>query len=124
MTGVTIMASSVRFISISDNNSERTELFDTLTATGQTDPVRLQGRVKVQLSGSATSLTAIVEHATRDPGSAEANWAPVEDDPFTGDLSAGMSPRPYDDPAIGWWRVRVTAISGGNCKISIIGEKA
>lgn len=118
------MASSIRFISIAERNSDRTELYDTLSVTGQTDPVRLQGDVVVQISGTATNLTAIVEHATRDPSTSEVNWAPAEDDPFSGDLSAGMAPRPYRDPATGWWRVRLSAISGGNCKISIIGEKA
>lgn len=118
------MASNIRFISIISNENERTELFDTLSAPGSTDAVRLQGNVVVQVSGSATSLTAIVEHATRDPNTSEANWAPADDTGFGGNLSAGLSPRPYVEPATGWWRVRVTAISGGNCKISIIGEKA
>lgn len=115
---------SVRFIEIPDNNGKRTELFEILSAAGQTDEVRLQGSVIVQLSGTATAVNAIVEHATRDPGSSEANWAPASDDAFTGDLSAGMAPRPYSEPATGWWRVRITSMSGGNCKVSIIGEAA
>lgn len=118
------MASSIRFIEISDSNNQKTELFDTLASTGQTDPVRLQGMVVVQLSGTATSINAIVEHATRDPSTAEANWAPAEEDAFEGNLSLGIAPRPYQDPATGWWRVRIASMSGGNCKISIIGEKA
>lgn len=115
---------SIRFIEIADNNNNRTELFETISSAASTDPVRLQGRVIVQLSGTATAITAVVEHCTRDPSTAEVNWAPAEDEAFSGDLSAGMAPRPYEDPAIGWWRVRVTSISGGNCKVSIIGEKA
>lgn len=115
---------AIRFIEIADNNGRRSELFEILSSVGQTEEVRLQGDVIVQLSGTATAITAIVEHATRDPGSSEVNWAPASDDPFTGDLSAGMAPRPYVEPATGWWRVRIASISGGNCKISIIGETA
>lgn len=118
------MASDIRFISIISNANERTELFDTLSAPGSTDAVRLQGSIVVQLSGTATSLAAVVEHATRDPATAEANWAPADDIGFAGNLSTGMSPKPYTEPATGWWRVRITAISGGSCKVSIIGEKA
>ena len=115
---------SIRFIEIADNNNNRSELFEALSAVGVTEPVRLQGSVIVQLSGTATVLTAIVEHSTRDPSTSEVNWAPADDNVFSGDLSAGIAPRPYSEPAIGWWRVRVSEISGGNCKVSIIGEKA
>lgn len=114
----------IRFIEIADNDNRRSELFEILSDAGQTEEVRLQGDVIVQLSGSATAITAIVEHATRDPGTSEANWAPASDEPFTGNLSAGMAPRPYVEPATGWWRVRIASISGGDCKISIIGETA
>lgn len=115
---------ATRIITIANNDGERMELFEVLTNTGVTQPVRLQGQVVVQVSGTATSVSAIVEHCTRDPASTEANWAPADDTAFSGDLSAGMAPRPYAEPAVGWWRVRVSSISGGDCKVSIIGEKA
>lgn len=121
------MPATISFLTTRDqdgNNAEnRTELYQQLDSVGSSDAVRLQGNVTVQLSGTATSCTAIVERASRDPGSAEVNWAPAEDDPFSGDLSAGMAPRAYEDPAVGFWRVRVTTLTGGYCRVSIVGER-
>lgn len=108
-------------------NSEdvKLEFYELMSATGSTDPaIRLQGTVVVQLSGTATDIVAIVERSSRDPGSAQVNWAPAEDDTFSGDLSAGIAPRAYTDPAIGFWRVRITTLTGGTCKVSIIGDRA
>lgn len=118
------MVGSFTKLNIADRDSERGEFFEILEAAGlaTSPPVRLQGRVVVQVSGTATDIVAVVEHATRDPGSGEENWAPAEDEPFSGDLSAGIPPREYEDPAVGWWRVRVPTLTGGAVKISIIGE--
>jgi hypothetical protein len=122
------MPATISFISTMDHDAgsgrdNRVELYQLMEAPGSTDAIRLQGDVVVQLSGTATAIEAWVEHATRDPASAEANWAPAEDDAFLGDLSAGIAPRPYIEPATGFWRVRVVSISGGNCKVSIVGER-
>lgn len=122
------MPATISFISTMDHSvahsrDNRVELYQLMEATGQTDAIRLQGDVIVQLSGTATDIVATVEHATRDPGSAEVNWAPAEDSGFSGDLSAGIPPRSYSEPATGFWRVNVTTLTGGNCKVSIVGER-
>lgn len=116
------MTATISRFSLRDQDSEKVELYELMSAVGSTSAIRLQGDVIVQLSGTATNIVAKLEHATRDPGGAEANWAPADDDGFSGNLSAGMSPRPYRDPAAGYWRVTITTLTGGTCKVSIIGE--
>ena len=112
-------------LNIKDKNDERTEFFEILEAVGTTSPaIRLQGTVTVQLSGTATEISAVVERSSRSPGGGEENWAPAEDEAFAGNLSAGIAPREYAEPAVGWWRVRVPTLTGGDVKISIIGETA
>lgn len=119
------MAGTTNFLTVRDNNDGRTEFFEQLDGAGTTAPaIRLQGTVTVQVSGTATDLVAVVERSSRNPGSGDENWAPVEEEPFAGDLSAGMSPREYAEPAIGWWRVRVPTLTGGHIKVSIVGESA
>lgn len=118
------MPATISRFELRDRPADKVELYQLMTATGSTDAIRLQGGVIVQLSGSATSIIAKVEHATQDPATGEANWAPAEDDAFSGNLSAGIAPRPYLDPASGFWRLTITTLAGGNCKVSIIGEAA
>lgn len=117
------MAGSINSLFIRDKDGERTEYYEELNAPGVTsEAIRLQGTVTVQVSGTATDVVAIVERSSRAPGSGQENWAPAEDDPFENDLSAGIAPREYIEPAIGWWRVRVATLTGGNIRISILGE--
>lgn len=117
------MAGTERKLTIKRNNEERTTFFEQLDAPGTTSPpMRLQGRVIVQIAGTATNIEAIVEHASQDPGSNQEDWAPAENEPFAGNLALGISPREYDEPAIGWWRVRVPTLTGGYARISIIGD--
>lgn len=112
-------------LNVRNKDDERTEFFEVLEAVGTTSPpIRFQGNVTVQISGSATNVTAIVERSSRGPNTGEENWAPAENTPFSGDLSAGIAPREYVEPAIGWWRVRVPTLTGGNISVSIIGETA
>lgn len=119
------MPGSTTLLNIEPSNSERLEFFEIMSGAGVTSiPVRLQGRVVVQVSGSATDINAIVERASRDPGSGEENWAPAETQSFVGDLSLGMPPRGYQEPAIGWWRLNVRSLDGGDVKVSIIGDNA
>lgn len=122
------MAATISFISTMDHNAahtrdNRVELYELMTSAGITGHLRLQGDVIVQISGDATNIVATVEHATRDPGTSEANWAPAEDTGFSGDLSAGIPPRSYSEPATGFWRLNITTLTGGNCKVSIVGER-
>lgn len=122
------MPAEISFISTIDQDrgqtrDNRVELFQDFAAAGQTQAMRLQGDVVVQISGSATVIDAIVEHATRDPATPQANWAPADTSNFSGDLSIGMAPRVYLEPASGFWRVRIITLTGGNCKVSVIGDR-
>jgi len=83
----------------------------TLNAAGVTDWVCLSSNVSVQITGTATAITAIVERSTRNPV-VGANAAPASDAPITGSPVAGMSPIPYAEPGVAWWRVRVTDVNG------------
>jgi hypothetical protein len=95
---------------------------DTLNAPGATTPLRVVGEVCVQLSGTATSITAIVERSTRDPVQGP-NWAPAGD-PITGNPSTGLPIKRYMEPTRGWWRVHITALSGGSVISDVSGQKA
>jgi hypothetical protein len=97
-----------------------------LAAIGRTPSVRLRGDITVQITGTATEATVRVERASvlSDPAQAAA-WAPADAYPF--DLT--IDPRqaevlPYREPTIGWWRVRVLAISGDTIQINIAGVDA
>lgn len=104
---------------------ERQTFFEELSEAGVTSPaIRFVGDVTVQLSGTATNIEAIVERSSQDPNGASANWAPAEDEPFSGNLANGISPRPYVEPAVGWWRVRVPTLDGGYVRINMSGGDA
>lgn len=97
------------------------------SAPGSSDPLRLRENdngVVFHLSGTATAFSAVVERSTRDPTRDTPNWAPAEDEPWTGDLTLGTAPRVFNEPIRGWWRLRVTAVSGGTLYLNIMGERA
>ena len=79
------------------------------------------------LSGTATSVTAVVERSAVNPallvnGSAQgAVTSPADAAGITGNLATGVAPNIYTESGVGWWRIRVTAISGGNCIASLSG---
>ena len=102
---------------------ERLKFFEQLDAPGTTSPfVRFTGRVTVQMAGTATNIVAVVERASQDPGSGNEDWAPAEPEPISGNLSAGIPPRVYTEPVDGWWRIRVTTLTGGHVRISMVGD--
>lgn len=80
------------------------------------------------LSGTATAVTAVVQRSAVNPnllvnGVAQGAVAsPADATGFTGDLSAGIPPNIYTETGIGWWRINVTAVSGGNCTASLSGQ--
>lgn len=103
------------------------EYTEDFSATGNTNACRFERSedgVLVQLAGSATSITAIVERATKDPNTGTPNWAPASATPFSGNLSAGIPPRRFKEPTRGWWRVRITVLTGGNASVYMVGPKA
>lgn len=116
------MAATTERVTI--NGHERMKLFEQLDEAGSTDPIRLTGRINVQIAGTATSIVAVVERASEDPNGDRVNWAPAEADTFSGNLSAGIAPRIYVEPADGFWRVRVTTLTGGYVRVSIVGDDA
>lgn len=90
-----------------------------LSAPGVTDWVCLANNIAVQITGTATSITALVERSTQNPAAA-ANPATV-DAPITGSPLAGIQPTPYLEPGVAWWRVNVTAVAGGDALIALSG---
>lgn len=99
---------------------------DFTTPGASTPPQRIQQNangVLFQISGTATSFEAVVERSTRDPIRGTPNWARAEEENWTGDLSQGVAPRVFNEPARGWWRLRVVSLSGGNLQLNIMGER-
>ena len=93
----------------------------TLSAPGEMDWVQfVTTDVVAQIEGAATSVTAIVERSVFNPYEQVTNGAPAAE-PITGNPATGISPSVYVEPALGWWRVRLTAISGGSATISLSG---
>ncbi len=96
------------------------------TGPGQSKPLRLRDSdrgVVFQISGSATAFEAVVERSTRDPSRETPNWSPAEEGGWAG-AASGVAPRVYDEPARGWWRLRVISVIGGTLQLNIIGERA
>ena len=87
----------------------------TTDQTGATEWSCFTGRVAVQITGTGTGISVRVERSSLDPqGQLGANPAPA-DSPgveITGNPSTGISPVAYLEPAVGWWRLVVTAIQG------------
>lgn len=102
------------------------EYSEDFTAAGSSDPIILQRTddgVLVQITGTATAIEAVVERSTEDPAGTP-NWAPAETTPITGDLTAGIAPRRYLEPARAYWRVRFVTVTGGSLKLYMVGGRA
>ena len=85
----------------------------TFEEAGVSDWVPLSGKIAIQITGSATSVSYMVERSVSDPQSdMGANPAPVEDTDSKGDPSSGMSPTGYFEPSTAWWRVRIISTDG------------
>lgn len=81
----------------------------------------LTGELAVQVTGDASAITLLVERSTRQPTrTVQPNTVPAGE-PITGDPSAGIQPRAYIEPGVGWWRVRCVEISGGAAVVAING---
>lgn len=106
---------------INSNDVSVTVMEQTLTSSGPSEAVRVRGSVAIQYTGTATSINAVVERSTIDPGTGGSNWARVEDAPVTGNPASGMTVSVYSEPAVAWWRVRLTSITGSNVTVSISG---
>lgn len=97
----------------------------TLEGTGSTEWVCLTGQLAVQITGSASALTYMVERSVTDPnGNMGAHAAPADDAPLKGEPILGMSPQGYFEPGCAWWRVTISSMSGGPLLVAISGTKA
>ena len=106
------------------NTDEFLHLLETKSGVGSTASVRLSQDIVAQISGTATSIDAVLERSVADPGTTSGSWAPAEDLHFSGDLSAGIAARPYYEPLSAFYRMRIISISGGTATISLIGKQA
>ena len=96
-------------------------LEETLTGANQaTEWLRLSGQLAIQITGPANAVGVQVERSTRDPATSTPNIAPAGD-VITGNPAAGMQPKAYVEPGVGWWRAKLTAMTGTDCTIAING---
>ncbi len=78
--------------------------------------------IVAQVSGTATSVVAVIERSATNPDTDEDyTVAPADLTGLTGDLTTGVPPNIYTEPGVGWWRVNVTTNSGGSCTASLSG---
>ncbi|WP_337846806.1 hypothetical protein [Sphingomonas sp.] len=111
------------------NDEDFIELQQDFAAPGATSAMRLIGQICVTITGNSTLATIRVERASRlvtNPAGSNAHWAPADDDPIdlTINPSAGVPAMFYEEPTMGWWRVRVLDLSGGTLTVNISGVDA
>ena len=93
---------------------------DSFAAAGATDAVSFVGTgIIVQFGGNATAMTAVLERSATDPAVAP-SWSTI--DTFTG-APASLTPNSYDETGVGWWRVRLTNLSGGAATVALSGRR-
>lgn len=102
---------------------------DQFITTGQMDWTRFENTdVVAAAGGTATSFTGVIERSAVDPNSPVANplsgVTPADSTGLTGNLTTGITPNVYREPGVGWWRIRVTACSGGSANTSISGQSS
>lgn len=89
-----------------------------LTANGDvSDWVLCQGDIAIQITGTATAVTAVVERSTRNPSNTP-NPAPLSADTITGNPTTGVNVASYYEPGAAYWRVRLTALTGAGVNVS------
>lgn len=106
------------------SSGEPATIINNLTESGDvTEWALVAGKLAVQITGTASAVTAVVERSTFDPGET-ANTVVVDNEPITGNPSTGIFPVVYEEPGAAWWRVRLTALTGGMVNVSISGKAA
>lgn len=94
----------------------------TVSQPGLTSWVCLTGQLAIQVTGDATVLSYLVERSSMDPHDpAGHNAAPADSQVITGSPVQGMTPEAFYEPGVGWWRIRVTDIQGGDALLTISG---
>ena len=96
----------------------------TLDATSATQSEWIQATYKliVQVTGAATAVSIDIERSTINPVMAAANPAKVAT--ITGNPATGITPSIYEEPGAGWWRAKLTSITGTPVHISIQAPEA
>lgn len=98
--------------------------YQTFTQVGVTDWILLSNYIAVSVSGSATSVSIMVERSVTEPtGKIGATPVAADDAPIQGNPSQGMSPVAYMEPGAAWWRIRVLDLAGGNVFVSLSGTE-
>jgi hypothetical protein len=104
------------------NYNRTVNCLQTFEEAGVTDWAPLSGKIAVQVTGSASAVSFIVERSVSDPaGPMGANPAPVEETETKGDPTSGMSPSGYFEPSTAWWRVRVINVADGSVLVALSG---
>ncbi len=107
-------------------DEQATRFIETFSATGNFGPFEFKRSdygLVLQLAGTATTFNAVVERSTIDPAWANPNWVPAVEEPISVNLATTPTPpMVFTEPTRAWWRVRITAISGGNAILSMEGE--
>jgi len=94
------------------------------SAVGASDWAPLAGDIGVNVGGTATSVTFNIERSSRQPheDGTGGNANRINAEPITGNPSNGsMLAIGAKEPAVGWWRIVVTAIAGGVAQIDLSG---
>jgi hypothetical protein len=93
---------------------------DSFSAPASTDGVSFVGTpITVQIGGTATAVSAVLERSPTDP-TVTAAWSTV--DTYSG-AAASIGFKSYQEGGIGWWRVRVTTVTGGTVTIAMTGRR-
>lgn len=93
---------------------------DSFSVASATDAISFVATpIDVQIGGTATSVTAVLERSPTDPA-VSASWATV-DTYMAAPAAVGF--KAYQEAGVGWWRVRVTSLTGGTVTINITGRR-
>lgn len=97
---------------------------ETFTSPGATKPVRICSEIVAQVSGTASSVKAMLERCPSDPALTPDGFANADDEFFEGDLAAGIAARRYRDPLGAYYRIRIIEVSGGEVVVNLHGQAA
>lgn len=97
--------------------------YKVFSAAGSTEWVRFANTdITVQIDGVATAINVIVERTVVQPtADIPFTYAPVVDTPMSGNAASGIPPNVYTEPGLGWWRARVTSMTGASATVSLTG---
>lgn len=105
---------------VSQTSAGAQAAYDDQSAPFTGDWIKVRGNYTVQITGAATSISAVIERSTRDPaGTAGPNAATI--DTITGNPSTGIVPSSYEEDGMSWVRWRVPTLNGA-AHLSLAGK--